>query len=228
MGIGHKPLWAPHTSTPLEIKERLDAERTGLPHVVFRDQSDGQMVVWLADDVVTVGRIDSVGVCLSWDMGVSRLHAELQRIGDVWTVVDDGLSRNGSFVNGKRVARRQRLEDGDALMFGSTMVIFRAPGQAYDRTEPARALMKSPAISPSELCVLIALCRPLQHDEQSSPATNRQIADELCLSVPAVKRRLGVLFDRFGFEELSHNEKRARLAHVALQTGLVAPFDFLS
>jgi len=221
-------MWAPHTSTPREIKERLDAERSGLPHVVFRNQSDEQVVTWLAGDLAAVGRLENCELCLQWDMGVSRVHAELQRIGDAWTLSDEALSRNGSFVNGKRVLGRRRLDDGDVLTFGSTTVIFRAPGRAYDRTEPARPLMKSSTVSPSDLCILIALCRPLQQHNRSSPATNREIADELCLSIPAVKRRLGVLFDRFGLENLSHNAKRARLADVALQTGLVAPFDFVS
>jgi pSer/pThr/pTyr-binding forkhead associated (FHA) protein len=228
VGTERNALWAPHTSTPIEIKERLEAERTGLAHVVFRDGSAEQVLVWLAGDKVTVGRLESTGICLNWDMGVSRIHAELERVGDIWTLSDDGLSRNGSSVNGKRVIGRRRLEDGDALTFGSTTVIFRAPSRPYDRTESARALMKSATVSPSELCVLIALCRPLQSSDRSSPATNREIAGELFLSVPAVKRRLGVLFDRFGFENLSHNEKRARLAEVALSTGLVVPVDFMS
>jgi DNA-binding NarL/FixJ family response regulator len=59
----------------------------------------------------------------------------------------------------------------------------------------------------------------------SSPATNHEIADELCLSIPAVKRRLGMLFDHFELQTLPHNEKRARLADLALQTGLVSPLD---
>jgi hypothetical protein len=226
--MGLKELWSPHTSTPRELKQRLDAERTGLPHVIYRDHVGRQIVVWLGEDVVTIGRVPGADVCLSWDSSVSRVHAELHRLGDIWTLVDDGLSRNGSFLNGRRVTQRRRLEDGDVLTFGATNVVFRAPDSAYDRTEPAQALMRTPQVSPSELCVLIALCRPLQDEEHSSPATNRQIADELCLSIPAVKRRLGVLFDRFGLEGLSHNEKRAKLADLALKTGLVAPFDFFT
>ena len=30
-----------------------------------------------------------------------------------WTVVDDGLSRNGTYVNGERIHGRRRLVDGD-------------------------------------------------------------------------------------------------------------------
>jgi len=226
VGPGWKSPWAVHTSSPLQLKERLEAERTGLPHVIYRDGSDAQVVSWLGGEVVTVGRREGVGICLSWDSGVSRVHAELHRIEDVWTLADDGLSRNGSFVNGKRVRGRQRLEDGDVLTFGSTTVVFRAPGPQFEQTEPAKPLGETATVSASERCVLVALCRPLCAGGNPLPATNRQIAQELCLSVPAVKRRLGVLFDRFGLDELPHNEKRAKLADEALRAGLVAPFDF--
>jgi pSer/pThr/pTyr-binding forkhead associated (FHA) protein len=41
------------------------------------------------------------------------VHAILQRIGGRWTVEDDGLSRNGTFVNGTRLASRVQLRDRD-------------------------------------------------------------------------------------------------------------------
>ena len=34
--------------------------------------------------------------------------------------MDDGLSRNGTFVNGERLSGRRRLTDGDTLRFGGT------------------------------------------------------------------------------------------------------------
>lgn len=37
----------------------------------------------------------------------------LEPIGEAWTLVDDGLSRDGSFVNGSRVQGRHRLQDRD-------------------------------------------------------------------------------------------------------------------
>ena len=137
-------MWAPHTSTPVEIKERLKAERSR--------PTPRRLPRWLRPA--------------------------------------------GGRVAGRRPGDMGRLPSSD--------------------------------LSPSELCILIALCRPLQPGDRASPATNREIADELFLSIPAVKRRLSVLFDRFGLQNLSHNEKRARLADLALRTGLVAPFDFMS
>lgn len=218
----------PHTSSPAELKERLDAERSGRPHAIYRDDAGAQIVTWLdGDDVVTVGRREDAAISLAWDGSVSRVHAELHRVEDVWMLVDDGLSRNGSFVSGHRVAGRRRLEDGDVLAFGSTTVVFRAPRMQpqTDLTQSARPIVATATVSAAERCVLVALCRPL-HGGQPLPATNRQIADELCLSIPAVKRRLGVLFERFGLDELPQNEKRARLAAEALRARVVAPFDF--
>ena len=74
---------------------------------------------------LTVGRGDRADLNLESDPEVSRLHAELELLDDDWIVADDGLSRNGSFVNGERVVGRRRLQDGDALRFGSTVVLFR-------------------------------------------------------------------------------------------------------
>ena len=51
--------------------------------------------------------------------------------------------------------------------------------------------------------------------------SNQQVADELCLSLDAVKTHLRVLFHKFGIEDLPQNQKRARLAEIALELGLV-------
>jgi pSer/pThr/pTyr-binding forkhead associated (FHA) protein len=64
---------------------------------------------------------------LDWDPQVSGLHAQLQSAAGQWVVVDDGLSRNGTFVNGERVLGQRRLEDGDQLEVGRTLLIFRGP-----------------------------------------------------------------------------------------------------
>ena len=52
------------------------------------------------------------------------MHAVLERAGGHWTLVDDGLSRNGSFVNGRRVHGRRRLDHGDEIAVGHTLLVF--------------------------------------------------------------------------------------------------------
>ena len=73
--------------------------------------------------------------------------------------------------------------------------------------------------------MLVALARPYKHDEFASPATNQAIADELHLSVDAVKAHLRGLFQRFGIEHLPQNQKRSRLVAEALQSGIISPRD---
>jgi DNA-binding NarL/FixJ family response regulator len=74
--------------------------------------------------------------------------------------------------------------------------------------------------------VLVALCRPLKDSAYAQPATNREIAEEVHLSVDAVKAHLRVLFVRLGMEDLPQNQKRARLAAFALVNSLVRQHDF--
>ena len=82
----------------------------------LRSEESGE-VFPLRDVVTTVGRGRGVDIRLD-DPSVSRLHAELIRRGPYVYVVDLGLSRNGTRVNGRPVARRV-LDEGDVLSFGA-------------------------------------------------------------------------------------------------------------
>ena len=216
-------------SSPVEIAARLEAERDGRPHLLLRDGEQAQMIVPLEGDAqrVTIGRGEGSDVQVWWDRDVSRTHAELERVGGVWTVSDEGLSRNGTFVNGSRVASRQRLRDGDVLRMGSTVVVFRDPRSAgFSDTRMGSPELAPPALSEAQRRVLIALCRPYkQPGPFTTPATNQQIAGELFLSVEAVKTHLRALFAKFSVEDLPQNQKRARLIERAFQTGLVSERD---
>jgi pSer/pThr/pTyr-binding forkhead associated (FHA) protein len=213
-----------HRSTPAELKARLEAERRGIPFLLFFDGA-GRQVLHELDEQVTVGRGADCDVSLGWDREVSRLHAQLERVGAHWVLVDDGLSRNGSFVNGERVVGRRVLRDGDRLVFGETPVIYRAADSGASSTI---GVMTSPAavnLTPTQRQILIALCRPVRDSAFATPLTNKEIADEVSLSVDAVKAHLRTLFERFGLEDLPQNQKRARLAAIALLQGIVTQRD---
>ncbi|MDX6637738.1 MAG: hypothetical protein QOJ01_1249 [Solirubrobacterales bacterium] len=215
-----------------ELKDRIGAERIGAAHLIYRDAAGGQVVLPIGEssDRLSVGRSGDVGLLLDFDDQVSRLHAELERRGGEWVVIDDGLSRNGTFVNGERVVGRRRLRDGDAIRFGETVTIFRAPGEEPAETRAAApGASAPPSISAGQRGILIALCRPYRDGSDfASPATNRQIADEVFLSVDAVKAHLRALFERFGVGDLPQNQKRIRLAELAIRTGVIAPRDLES
>ncbi|HEX4365086.1 MAG TPA: FHA domain-containing protein [Solirubrobacteraceae bacterium] len=219
---------AAHAATPAELRERIEAEREGTPFLVLRDGDGSQRLFVLDLDKrrVAIGRSAGNDVALEWDTEVSRLHAELECLGGEWTVADDGLSRNGSFLNGQRVSGRQRLRDGDVLRVGRTQIAFRVPESADSSpTVAAGSRPVLPELSSTQRAVLAALCRPYKETELATPATNQQIADELFLSVDAVKAHLRTLFGYFGVQHLPQNQKRSYLAMRALQDGVVSRRD---
>jgi pSer/pThr/pTyr-binding forkhead associated (FHA) protein len=224
--MAQSPLQA-HSATPAELRERIEAERRGRPFLVFRDGDGAQQLLDLTGmERLSVGRGAGNELSLPWDTEVSRLHAELESIAGEWTVSDDGLSRNGTFVNGNRISGRTRLRDGDLLRVGQTSIAYRRP-EAEDSmpTQVAGARLALTDLPPTQRQVLVALARPYKHNEFAVPATNQDIADELHLSVDAVKSHLRTLFQRFGIEHLPQNQKRSRLVAEALQSGLISTRD---
>ncbi|MFC4783614.1 FHA domain-containing protein [Nocardioides sp. MAHUQ-72] len=202
-----------------------DAVRQGSSFLLYRDGDGRQRIVALDERDVTVGRDQGLDVALTWDGEVSRLHAHIERLGSRWVVVDDGLSRNGTWVNGHRVSGRQRLEDGDTIRFGNTPVTFSCStltGGTAPRTVTAVDVAHAVRISESQRRVLVALCRPYKGGARyATPPTNQQVADELFLSVDAVKTHLRTLFAKFDLDALGQNQKRARLVEIALRLGIV-------
>src|SRR5450432_4267344 len=105
-----------------ELKAQIEAERGGRPFLVFRDREDKQQIVDVeaGTEELWVGRSESADVRLDWDEEVSALHAQIEVVRDECTLVDDGLSRNGSYVNEQRAQGRRHLRDGDTIRFGRT------------------------------------------------------------------------------------------------------------
>jgi pSer/pThr/pTyr-binding forkhead associated (FHA) protein len=215
----------PHSARPAELAARIQAERRGEPFLLYQDAVGRQVILELAGDRdrVTIGRRAANDIPLPWDPEVSRLHAELERIGPDWVICDEGLSHNGTFVNNERLQGRRRLRSGDILALGRTMIAFCVP--AHTSPSATRTSLHGTAIdvSPARLRVLRALCRPLAEQRYAAPASNREIADQLFLSVETVKSTLGHLFELFGLEALPQNQKRAALAAAALERGIVRP-----
>lgn len=220
---------ARHSLTASEIKALLAAERTGEPFLVFRDQDAGLQLVPTGPtgQTRTLGRRPETDIPISWDSEVSGLHAELQGAGGEWMIVDDGLSTNGTFVNGERVNGRRRLQDGDRIRVGRTILAYRIGGEIpVERTAPAGEVPRARELTDTQRRVLTALCRPFRDGSTfTTPATNQQIADEVFLSVDAVKMHLRALFVKFELGDLPQNEKRIRLAECALQFGVISQRD---
>jgi predicted component of type VI protein secretion system len=196
--------------------------------LVYRDETGGQRFVPLDGKTsLTIGRGSGCDVRLAWDERVSRVHAGLDLVGPDWTLVDDGLSRNGTFLNGDRLTGRRRLRDGDTFVLGSTSFRFRDTSRGSTQlTKVGEQLVTAAGLSPTQRQIVTALCRPYKHDDPyATPASNQQIADELFLSVDAVKTHLRTLFQKFQIEDLPQNQKRLKLVERVLGLGLVSRRD---
>ena len=218
---------ARHELTPTELSRVLAAERGSSPFLAFRNAATGLDLVQLDGERIVIGRDASNDLALPWDVEVSRVHAMLELLAGSWTVVDDDLSRNGTFVNGQRVRGRRRLSDGDLLRVGSTELVYRNPAAEAGETVRGSGNAAFAGVTPSQQRVLVALCRPLldASGPGATPPSNSELAQALGVSTEAVRSHLKTLFRVFEVPDLPQNRKRAELARRAVGAGVVAPRD---
>lgn len=100
------------------------------PYLLLPTDTGDRYLPLVGSNCWTVGRSDDNNFVLS-DRWISRNHAMLQctETGEFY-LIDLG-SRNGSFVNGRRVSIPVTLRNGDRLTFGQTDLEFHCP--ANDR-----------------------------------------------------------------------------------------------
>lgn len=92
----------------------------------------------LGDQPLRIGRLPSNDLVIDHDPTVSGEHATVWREGGAVFVRDLG-SRNGTFVNGKRV-RRAELHDGDKLNVGAVRLVVRGSAAPAPRVMTVRVL----------------------------------------------------------------------------------------
>jgi pSer/pThr/pTyr-binding forkhead associated (FHA) protein len=215
--------------TEEELEARLAAERLGLPFLVYRDGDGAQRIFALEPGrrSVTIGRRDEADVSLPWDPECSRLHAELQLRAGEWTISDDGLSQNGTWVNELRLYGRRRLADGDVVRIGRTLLTFSQPqAVGIGPTLVPGELSATPRFSEQQQRILRGLCRPLLGDgEGVRPSSDEDIAAALGIDVTTVTTELDHLTRALGLEDMPFKEGRAELALLALRSGLVEADD---
>jgi adenylate cyclase len=104
------------------------------PHLLLYTASGSKR--WLLNDgsCWTVGRSEDNDFVVT-DRWISRNHAMLQAMENGEMYLIDLGSRNGSFLNGRRVSIPVRMKNGDRLTFGQTELIFHCPTPAVDAAQ---------------------------------------------------------------------------------------------
>jgi hypothetical protein len=199
--------------------------RLGVPFLAYRDGEGAEQVFALEPQrqSVTIGRRDEADISLPWDPECSRLHAELELRAGEWTISDDGLSQNGTWVNELRLYGRRRLADGDVVRIGRTRITYTQPtGAGIGPTLVPGELSATPRFSEQQQRILRELCRPLLGDgEGVTPASDEDVAAALGIGVEIVTSELDHLTRAFGLEDMPVSEARAEVALLALRSGLV-------
>ena len=94
--------------------------------------------VALQADRITLGRSSANELCYADDAGLSRQHLAIERAGDQWTLRDLG-SKNGTLLNGNRIASVQTLRPGDRISAGHLIIEYREAGGATQAAPPPAA-----------------------------------------------------------------------------------------
>lgn len=218
----------PHGSTAAELGRFNAARRSRGPLLTWR-RNDGELEIHPLDEgaVHTIGRHPEASVCLYWDSRVSKLHAQLERVGGEWLLRDDGLSKNGTRLNGQVVTERRRLADGDRIRLGGCLIAFHA-GEDDLRIPPTmedRGGDQPPEFSGFDRQILVELCRTFVAHGLPTPVSNPEIAAALHLSLSTIKTHMGAMYTACGLT--STKDKRAELMRLVVGEGIVSPRDYV-
>ncbi|MGH9593032.1 MAG: FHA domain-containing protein, partial [Bryobacteraceae bacterium] len=107
----------------------------GLLHEIVIQAPDGSSrTARLEGDRMALGRSSANELCFADDAGLSRQHLVFERNGGGWQVRDLG-SKNGTLLNGQRIAEPQPLKPGDRIGAGHlTIECAGAPASLPDHT----------------------------------------------------------------------------------------------
>jgi adenylate cyclase len=141
-----------------------------------------------------IGRGDGCAIMLD-SRSVSRLHALIQRRdGGDYSVVDLG-SRNGCFVNGRRVSLPRILNDSDRLVFGDQELLFRTAHCRASETEPPGASTRN---APTTAIHMQSLATIVVVDIRDFSRLTRSVPEEV------LAQTIGTWFLRVGQIAQSH------------------------
>jgi two-component system, cell cycle response regulator len=119
------------TNIAVFVEESDDGRRDRPCLTVLTGNSSGN-IHKLAQGTHVIGRKENCEIRIT-DDGISRQHARI-RLDGGFAYVEDLQSRNGTFVNGRRILDPTPLHDGDKIQVGRTTVMRYALQDALDES----------------------------------------------------------------------------------------------
>jgi serine phosphatase RsbU (regulator of sigma subunit) len=167
-------------------------------------------------DSISIGRQADCGVCLD-DPAVSRHHARLHCDGDRFTIEDLGSS-NGTYLNGCRIAGKQRLTEDDTLQIGPYVLALRLDGPATTETDPVvrsqvQALSSNSSLFTSnatyKLKVIVEIAQHLGRTLEVQPLLEK-LLEQLFRLFPQAERGLVILGDKEPFTVRAQRQRHQK------------------
>jgi pSer/pThr/pTyr-binding forkhead associated (FHA) protein len=126
------------------------------------------------DRPIVIGRSPDTGLVLE-DGEVSRHHARVSPAADGSAVVEDLGSANGTFVNQNELHGPARLDPGDELLVGVTVIELRSAAQVAAQPSAIRAVPAGLAAAP----LAPAYVNPEVINAEIAPSASRTPTPEL-------------------------------------------------
>ena len=142
-----------------------DHKEKNVPRLIILPKGQSVRQINVKGSLTTIGRKDGNSLVLDSDR-VSRTHAVIDWDGDHYTVIDTG-SRNGTFVNGRRV-RRQALRNGDMITIGDCEIRFLFDTRELPQEQALRLVTIPGALA--DLDAMVAAARKRAQQDEQSPS----------------------------------------------------------
>lgn len=168
------------------------------PYLALKTGSGDRQLSLVGGNYWTVGRGDDNNFVLP-DRWISRNHAMLQGTDNGRFYLIDLGSRNGTFINGRRVSVPVILHDGDLLTFGQTELRFFSPIDASKVADATLGGARSPEATATAMLHVRQLISVMVVDIRDFTVLTRQI-DEKILSeaIGTWFRRAGEIIGQYG------------------------------
>ena len=214
--------------TTQEFRLEAAVRAQGQAYLRYRDGEAFRVVALVpAPSPLYIGRDEGCAVEIRCDERVSRRHARLIFGAGQWSI-EDGPSRNGTFVDAKRTAGERILADGSRILVGRTVLSFCAAQVAGAiatlADEPPQRRLHPNA---TQRKVLVELARPFMAPGAQIPVTptNSAIAEALGYQVATIRDAISDLYRQAKLAR-GTSEQRSELVRLAIGEGTVGPDDF--